>query len=62
MTNKDDVVPKQKKDGSLSAVKIDIFGKYYKAKKDEFEFNDKTGVIKFKGSNLTGSYTVKFSE
>ncbi len=56
VSNKDDVVCKTKRDGSIRMAKISIFGKYYKAKKDEYEFNDKTLTITFKGDNLKGSF------
>ena len=54
----DELYLKTKKDGSISTVKIKIFGKYYKAKKNEWSFGSEKNVISFMGSNLDGSYTV----
>ncbi len=56
--NTDDVVIKEKKDGSVKSVKVKINDKYYKAKKDrEWKYDKESKTVTFSGENLDGSYT-----
>ncbi len=56
--NTDDVVIKEKKDGSAKSVKVKINDKYYKAKKDrEWKYDKETKTVTFSGDNLDGSFT-----
>ena len=56
--NTDDVVIKEKKDGSAKSVKVKINDKYYKAKKDkEWKYDKESKTVTFSGENLDGSYT-----
>ena len=51
----DTVTPKFKKDGSLKSVKVKINEKDYKAKKDEFTYDEISKTVSFSGNNLNGS-------
>ena len=51
----DTVTPKFKKDGSLKSVKVKINEKDYKAKKDEFTYDETSKTVSFSGKNLNGS-------
>ena len=55
MKDTDTVTPKFKKDGSLKSVKVKINEKDYKAKKDEFSYDQATKTVVFDGENLKGS-------
>ncbi len=57
VSDTDKVVTKFKGDGSLKWVKVEIQGKNYKAKKDEYEYDKEKKLITFKGKNLAGSIT-----
>ena len=54
----DMVTPKYKKDGSLKSVKVKICEKDYKAKKDEWSYDESSRIITFTGSNLNGSHKI----
>jgi len=54
----DSVTPKFKTDGTPKSVKIKIMEKYYKAKKNEWEYDSSGKIFSFKGDNLSGSYRV----
>ena len=55
----DKVTPKFKKSGAAASVKVNINGKDYKAKKTEYDYNEASKLIIFKGDNLAGSWAVK---
>ena len=55
----DKVTPKFKKSGAAASVKVNINGKDYKAKKTEYDYNEASKLIIFKGENLAGSWAVK---
>ena len=55
----DKVTPKFKKSGAAASVKVAINGKDYKAKKTEYDYNEASKLIIFKGENLAGSWAVK---
>ena len=55
----DKVTPKFKKSGAVASVKVAISGKDYKAKKTEYDYNEASKLILFKGENLAGSWAVK---
>lgn len=50
---------KDEKKKKLKYVKIKIAGEWYKADKDEYSFDYSSKTITFKGSNLSGIYTIK---
>lgn len=56
--NTDKVMLKTKKDGSIKSIKVSIFGKDYKVKKDEWTYDKGNKTVFFKGNNLTGSYLI----
>ncbi len=47
--------PKKGKDGSLKSVKIEIKGKLYKAKNNEYTYVSETDTVTFDSDNLKGS-------
>ncbi|SKB49955.1 Leucine rich repeat-containing protein [Lachnospiraceae bacterium] len=53
------VSAKVNKKNELKRVAVEINGKKYKCKKDEYAYDPTAKVITFKGSNLTGAYTIK---
>ncbi len=53
------VKAKVNKKNELKRVAVEINGKKYKCKKDEYAYDPTAKVITFKGSNLTGAYTIK---
>ncbi len=53
------VTVKEKKDGSIKSVKVNIAGKDYKAKKDEWEYDSNSSLVKVKVENLEGSWKKK---
>ncbi len=55
----DKVTPRFRKSGAAVSVKVAISGKDYKAKKTEYEYNEASKLIMFKGENLAGSWAVK---
>ena len=57
VTETDTVTVKKKGDGTVKSVKVKINGKDYKAKKDEWEYDSASKLIKFKGSNLSGTHS-----
>ena len=54
----DKVTAKFKKSGAAASVKVNINGKDYKAKKTEYEYNEDSKLILFKGENLAESWEV----
>ncbi len=59
VSDSDTVTVKKKKDGSIKSVEINIYGKKYKPKKNEWSFDSSLNRIDFKGENLAGSHFIK---
>ena len=59
VTDSDDVKAKVNNKGELKNVSVMLAGKYYKCKKDEFDYESASKKISFKGNNLAGDYVIK---
>lgn len=57
VSNDDNIILKQNKQGSVKSVKILLNGKYYKVKKSEFDYIPTNKTVYFYG-NLAGRYTI----
>ena len=58
VSNSDQVAAKTNKNGEVKSVSIQLSGKKYKCRKDEFSYDAASKTITFKGENLAGTYTI----
>ncbi len=55
VTKDDEIRIKKKKNGLISSVKFLLGGKFYKAKKNEWSYDQEKDRLEFSGENLEGS-------